>query len=133
MKYMLLMQFSQESAGFPPITEWTQDELKGHIAFMGDVEKRIATLGKLIDAQGLDMPDTARVVRAGKGGETVVTDGPFPETKEFLAGYWVVEVPTPEAAYGLAAYISTAPGPGGRPLNMPIHVQPVISLPDSEA
>ncbi|MHA6764310.1 YciI family protein [Streptacidiphilus sp. PAMC 29251] len=130
---MLLMQFSQESAGFPAITEWTQDELQAHIAFMGGVLKKIPEYGQLIDAQGLDMPDKARIVRAGSGGETVVTDGPYPETKEFLAGYWVVEVPTPEAAYGLAAYISTAPGPGGRPLNMPIHVQPVISLPDFQS
>ena len=133
MKYMLLMQFSQESAGFPPITEWTQDELQAHIGFMGGVEKRIGTLGKLIDAQGLDMPDTARIVRAGKDGETLVTDGPFPETKEFLAGYWVVDLPSAETAYELAAFISTAPGPGGRPLNMPIHVHPVIDLPDPGA
>ncbi len=130
MKYMLLMQFSQESAGFPPITEWTQDELKAHIGFMGEVEKKIGTLGKLIDAQGLDMPSAARIVRAGSGGEALVTDGPFPETKEFLAGYWVVDLPSAETAYELAAYISTAPGPGGRPLNMPIHVQPVIELPE---
>jgi hypothetical protein len=129
MKYMLLMQFSQESAGFPPITEWTPDEIKGHIGFMQEVEEKLPAYGKLIDAQGLDMPDKARIVRAGSGGEALVTDGPFPETKEFLAGYWIVEVPTPEKAYELAAYISTAPGPGGRPLNMPIHVQPVIELP----
>ncbi|MFC1420339.1 YciI family protein [Streptacidiphilus cavernicola] len=130
---MLLMQFSQESAGFPPITEWSQDELKAHIGFMGGVIERIGTLGKLIDAQGLDMPNTARIVRAGGGGETLVTDGPFPESKEFLAGYWVVDLPSAETAYDLAAYISTAPGPGGRPLNMPIHVQPVISAPDLDA
>ena len=132
-KYMLLMQFSQESAGFPPITEWTQDEIQAHIGFMGDVEKRIATLGTLVDAQGLDMPHTARIVRAGSGGEPLVTDGPFPETKEFLAGYWVVDLPDPETAYELAAFISTAPGPGGRPLNMPIHVHPVLALPDTGA
>ncbi|MFC1407976.1 YciI family protein [Streptacidiphilus sp. N1-12] len=133
MKYMLLMQFSQESAGFPPITDWTKDELQAHIAFMGGVEKRISETGRLIDAQGLDMPDKARIVRAGSSGEPLVTDGPFSETKEFLAGYWVVDLPSPESVYELAAYISTAPGPGGRPLNMPIHVQPVLDAPDLPA
>jgi hypothetical protein len=131
-KYMLLMQFSQESAGFPSIDEWAPDEFQAHIAFMGSVEKRVAELGQLIDAQGLAMPDQARIVRAGSSGEPLVTDGPYPETKEFLAGYWVVDLPSPETAYELAAFISTAPGPGGRPLNMPIHVHPVIGLPDME-
>jgi hypothetical protein len=127
---MLLMQFSQASAGFPGIETWTQEELGAHIGFMKQVEGRIAERGKLIDAQGLAMPDQARIVRAGDGGEPVVTDGPYPETKEFLAGFWIIEVPDAERAYEIAAYISTAPGPGGRPLNMPIHVHPVMEAPE---
>ncbi|WP_042399159.1 YciI family protein [Streptacidiphilus carbonis] len=130
MKYMLLMQFSQVSADFPPLNTWSQDEVAAHITFMRDADTEIAARGKLIDAQGLASPDQARIVRAGAdGGPAVITDGPYPETKEFLAGYWIVDCPTPEAAYDLAAYLSTAPGPGGRPLNMPIHVQPVMDAP----
>lgn len=134
MKYMLLMQFSQVSAGFPSMDQWTQDEIAAHIAFMRDADEEIAARGKLIDAQGLASPDQARIVRAGAdGGAAVITDGPYPETKEFLAGFWIVDCPTADAAYDLAAYLSTAPGPGGRPLNMPIHVQPVLdSVPVNE-
>jgi hypothetical protein len=133
MKYMLLMQFSQDSAGFPPLDQWTKDEIAAHIAFMRNADKEIAARGKLIDAQGLAGPEQARIVRAGTdGGPAVVTDGPYPETKEFLAGYWILDCPTAEAAYDLAAYLSTAPGPGGRPLNMPIHVQPVLDAPPGE-
>ena len=129
MKYMLLMQFSQVSAGFPSMDQWTRDEIAAHIAFMRDADKEIAARGRLIDAQGLASPDQARIVRAGADGSAVITDGPYPETKEFLAGYWLVDCPTPDAAYDLAAYLSTAPGPGGRPLNMPLHVQPVLDAP----
>jgi hypothetical protein len=66
-----------------------------------------------------------KVVRAGKDGAPI-TDGVFPESKEFLAGYWVVDVETPKRAYVIAARASAAPGPGGVPLNMPIEVRPVM-------
>ena len=62
-------------------------------------------------------------MRAGKDG-VPITDGVFPESKEFLAGYWIVDVDTPERAYAIAAQASAAPGPGGTPLNMPIEVRP---------
>jgi hypothetical protein len=127
MKYMLLMQFSAETAGFPPITTWTADEVKAHIEFMHEVNTKFTDAGELVDAQGLAMPDAAKIVRAGDGGAPVVSDGPFPESKEFLAGWWIVDCETPERAVELAAYISTAPGPGGRPLNMPIEVRQVMS------
>ena len=64
-------------------------------------------------------------MRAGKAGEPL-TDGVFPEAKEFLAGYWIVDVETPQRAYAIAARASAAPGPGGAPLNMPIEVRPVM-------
>jgi hypothetical protein len=72
-------------------------------------------------------------VRAGKNGVPAVTDGPFPETKEFLAGYWIVEVDNPERAYEIAAKASAAPGPGGAPLLMPIEVRQVMGTPLSDA
>ena len=61
-----------------------------------------------------------------------ITDGVFPETKEFLAGYWIVDVETPQRAYAIAAEASAAPGPGGKPLNMPIEVRAVMSGPPPE-
>ncbi|WP_444950515.1 YciI family protein [Micromonospora ureilytica] len=132
MKYMLLMQFSAAGTDFPGIDTWTQDEVRAHIAFMGEVNAKLTAAGEWVDAQGLGGPQQARIVRAGEGGTPVVTEGPFAETKEFLAGFWVVDCESPQRAVELAAYISTAPGPGGRPLNMPIEVHPVMSAPPQE-
>ena len=132
MKYMLLMQFSGQTADFPPIGTWSPEELQAHIAFMGDVNRKLTDAGELVDAQGLAMPEQARIVRAGSAGEAVVTEGPFPETKEFLAGYWIVDCDTPQRAVEVAAHVSAAPGPGGAPLNMPIEVRPVMSAPPQE-
>jgi hypothetical protein len=72
------------------------------------------------------------VVRAGKNGMPAVTDGPFAEAKEFLAGYWIVDVESPERAYEIAAQGSAAPGTGGAPLNMPIEVRQVMSGPPAD-
>ena len=72
------------------------------------------------------------MVRAGKDGAPEVTDGVFPEAKEFLAGYWIVDVESPERAYEIAARASAAPGPGGAPMNMPIEVRQVMSGPPEE-
>ena len=74
----------------------------------------------------------ARIVRAGKGGAPEVTDGPFAEAKEFLAGYWIVQVDTPEQAYAIAARASAAPGQGGKPMNMAIEVREVPSGPPAD-
>ncbi|UNO43489.1 YciI family protein [Streptomyces sp. MST-110588] len=131
MKYMLLMQFS-EKTGIPPISTWSSQEVQAHIAFMRETNQRLSDAGELVDAQGLAMPETARIVRARGGGEPVVTEGPFPETKEFLAGYWIVECDGPGRAVELAASVSAAPGPGGTPLNMPIEVREVLSGPPGE-
>ena len=87
--------------------------------------------GELIGGEGLAPPGQARIVRTGKGGVPAVTDGPFPESKEFLAGFWIVEVDRPERAYEIAAKASSAPGPGGKPLIIPIEVREVMSAPPS--
>ncbi|MEU4780123.1 YciI family protein [Micromonospora sp. NPDC023633] len=129
---MLLMQFSAAGTDFPPIDTWTPEEIRAHIGFMGEVNAKLAADGEFVDGQGLAGPAQAKIVRAGAGGAPVVTEGPFAETKEFLAGYWIVDCDSPERAVELAARISTAPGPGGRPLNMPIEVHPVMSAPPQE-
>ncbi|MDN3354047.1 YciI family protein [Actinomadura sp. DC4] len=129
---MMLMQFSAAQTDFPGIDSWSAEELQAHIAFMRDTNEKLAASGEFVDAQGLAMPDQARIVRADGGRAPVVSDGPFPETKEFLAGWWIVDCETPERAIELAATVSAAPGPGGRPLNMPIEVRPVMSVPSPE-
>jgi hypothetical protein len=94
--------------------------------------KELKDAGELVGAEGLALPAEARVVRAGKGGAPEVTDGPFPEAKEFLAGYWIVECDSKERAYEIAARASSAPGKGGVPLNMPIEVREVMSAPPGD-
>ena len=86
---------------------------------------------QLVGIEPLTAPDQAKLIRAGKDG-TPITDGVFPEAKEFLAGYWIVDVDSPERAYQLAAEASAAPGPGGVPLNMAIEVREVMSGPSKD-
>lgn len=124
MKYILMMNtMKANSGGFPG---WSKQDLQAHIAFMMQLNKDLRQRGELVSAEGLTFPDQAKLVRAGKDGAPV-TDGIFPESKEFLAGYWIVDAATPERAYEIAAKASAAPGPGGVPLNMPIEVRPILS------
>ena len=128
MKYILMMNTMKAGHGVP---SWAQKDLLAHIAFMKGVDKELRESAELVSAEGLAFPDQARLVRAGKDG-TPITDGVFPESKEFLAGFWIVDVESPERAYAIAAKVSAAPGPGGAPLNMPIEVRPVMSAPPPE-
>lgn len=126
MKYMLMMNtMKANSEGFPG---WSGDDVRAHIAFMLSLNKDLRESGELVSAEGLSFPEQAKMVRAGKNG-IPVTDGVFPESKEFLAGYWILNVDSPERAYAIAARISAAPGRGSEPLNMPIEVRPVMSGP----
>ncbi|WP_438013700.1 YciI family protein [Sorangium sp. So ce315] len=129
MKYMLMM--NTPHGGPYQVASWPQKDLHAHIAFMKSFHKKLTDSGELVAAEGLAGPEQAKLVRAGKDG-TPITDGVFPETKEFLAGYWIVEVDTPERAYEIAAEASAAPGPGGAPLNMGIEVREVMSGPPQD-
>jgi hypothetical protein len=93
--------------------------------------KGLTQSGEFVDAQGLSLPEEARIVRA-TGGAPAVTDGPYAEAKEFLAGFWLIDVETTERAYEIAGQISAAPGKGGAPLNMPIEVRQVMCAPPSD-
>jgi len=128
MKYILLMNTMKAGAG---IESWAQKDIQAHIAYMMGLNKELRASGELVSAEGLAWPDQARLVRAGKDG-TPVTDGVFPESKEFLAGYWIVDVETPDRAYAIAARASAAPGTGGAPLNMPIEVRQIMSAPPED-
>ncbi|HYL46471.1 MAG TPA: YciI family protein [Candidatus Limnocylindrales bacterium] len=129
MKYILMMNTMKAgSQGFPG---WPSKDLQAHIAFMINLDKELKESGELVSAEGLSFPDQAKLVRAAEDG-TPITDGVFPESKEFLAGYWIVDVKSAERAYQIAARISAAPGPGGAPMNMQIEVRPVMSAPPSD-
>ena len=120
MKYILLM--TGRSEGVESYLAWSQKDRDAHMAVLARIAKELTASGEFVATQGLAGPQEARVVRGERGGMPV-TDGVLPESKEFLLGYWIVEVATPERAYAIAGQISAAPGPGGVPTNMPIEVR----------
>jgi hypothetical protein len=120
MKYILLM--AAPKAGVDTYRAWSKQDIDTHMAGLKTLAKDLSESGELVAEQGLTGPDEAMMVRGQKNGMPV-TDGIFPESKEFLLGYWIVDVATPERAYALAARLSTVPGPGGVPTNMPIEVR----------
>ncbi|MGA7170615.1 MAG: YciI family protein [Candidatus Sulfotelmatobacter sp.] len=128
MKYILMMNTMKAGHGVP---SWPKKDLQAHIAFMMGLNKELHERGELVSAEGLSFPDQAKLVWAGEDGRPI-TDGVFPESKEFLAGFWIIDVDSAERAYDIAAQISAAPGPGGAPLNMPIELRPVMSAPPPE-
>ncbi len=128
MKFMLMMH-APRGKGDWAVANWPPEDIKAHINFMMRLNKDLKESGTLVGAEGLAAPGEARVVRAKKGGGPEVTDGPFPEAKEFLAGYWIVDVESPQQAYEIAGRASAAPGPGGASMSIPIEVRQVMSAP----
>lgn len=132
MRFMLMQNYGPVESGCAPMTEWSPAEIKAHIEFQHALNAELARRGELVDAQGLAGPELAKFVVWDGSGVPVVTDGPFPEAKELLAGYRLVDVETTERAIEIAAQASAAPGPGGLAIRQPIEVRHVLSAPDPE-
>jgi hypothetical protein len=120
MKYILLM--SGTKAGVDTYRAWSKKDIDGHMAVLASINRELTQSGEFVATQPLAAPHEAKLVHGVKNGMPI-TDGIFPESKEFLLGYWIVDVATPERAYEIAGRISAAPGPGGIPTNMPIEVR----------
>ena len=120
MKYILLM--SGTRAGVEGYHAWSKQDIEAHMAVLHRINKDLTASGEFVATQPLAEPSKAKIVRGEKNG-VPVTDGIFPESKEFLLGYWIVDVASAERAYAIAGQISAAPGPGGKPTNMPIEVR----------
>ncbi len=129
-KYLLMMNYYVE--GVVPIGEWAPEDIKAHIQFQNDLGQELTERGEFVDGQGLAEPDTAKFVTYSGEGSPVVTDGPFAEAKEFLAGYWMVDVESEARAIEIAAKASAAPGPDGRPLGQRFEVRALMAAPDVE-
>ncbi len=125
MKYILMM--NTPGQGPYEIDRWPRRDVEAHLAYWKALNEGLARAGELVTVQALTDPSQAKRVRADAEGRPI-TDGVFPEAKEFLAGYWIVDVESAERAYEIAARASAAPGPGGAPLNMPIEVRQVMTL-----
>jgi len=128
MKYMLMMNTPRD--GYAKYMSWPKPLIAANTDFMRAFAGKLAASGELVSAMGLASPVQAKLVRAGGDGKPV-TDGVFPETKEFLAGYWIVQVGSAERAYEIAAEASTAPGMGDSPLM--IEVREVMSGPPKDS
>jgi hypothetical protein len=128
---MLMQNYGGVEGDCAPMYEWTPEEVAAHVQFQVTLNRQLEELGELIDAQGLAGPDEARFV-VSDGTTPLVTDGPFPEAKELLAGYRLVEVDSPERAVEIAAQISAAPGQAGVPIRQRIEVRQVMAVPDPE-
>jgi hypothetical protein len=127
---MLIMNSPKD--GYTQYMSWPRKILEANQAFMQQFTAKLKAAGELVGGEGLAAPDQARLVRAGKDGKPI-TDGVFPESKEFLAGYWIVDVDSPERAFAIAAEASTAPGapvrgPDGRMIeHLWIEVRQILS------
>ena len=133
MRFMLLQAYGGvELEGCRPMSEWAPEDVKAHIEFQHTLNLELLRLGELVDAQGLAGPDQAKFVVSDGTSAPVITDGPYPESKELLAGYRMVDVDTLNRAVEIAALSSAAPGPGGVPIQQQIEVRQVIGAPDPE-
>ena len=129
MKFMVQMNVKK---GPYQMEGWSEEDVKRMVGFMHDLNRDLKTKGQFVAAEGLVSPDQARIVKANDDGSPSVTDGPFAESKEFIAGYWIVDVQDADEAYRFAARVSSCPGPGGKPLNMPVEVRAVGSAPTTD-
>jgi hypothetical protein len=124
MKYILMM--NGRKADFEGYARWSKEDLQANVAFMRAFSKELKDSGVFVASEGLGWPNEARLVHADSNGEPV-TDGVFPESKEFLAGYWIIDVESPEQAFAIAARLSRAPAAGGKAGSMPVEVRQVLS------
>jgi hypothetical protein len=130
MRFLLLQNYPGTDGagtdGVAPMASWPAEDVEAHLKFQSELNRRLTELGELVDVQSLTGPDRARFVTSDGTGRAVVTDGPFPEFKELLAGFRIVDVESEARAIEIAAEVSAAPGLGGRPIGQQIEVRPVM-------
>ena len=131
MRFMLLQNYAATEVATEPIWNWAPEDAKAHIDFQVKLNEELAERGELVEAQALTGPEQAKFVVHDGVSAPVVTDGPFPEAKELLAGYRMIDVESLDRAMEIAARASAAPGPGGVPIKTPIEVREVMGAPAS--
>ncbi|MEO9224377.1 MAG: YciI family protein [Acidimicrobiales bacterium] len=129
-KYLLLKHYrgGPEAPGFPPMDQWTPEEVDAHIRFQKDVVRKFTETGEMVDAQGLSA-DGNWVRYGGPDAGPDVLDGPFPESKELVAGWFMIDVESEARAHEIAAYASSAPGPRGEPIYEWLEVRQILGAP----
>ncbi len=130
MKYLMLKHYrgsAPSPLACPPMDQWTPDEISAHVQFMDDFAKRLESTGEFVDGQALSPEGT--FVRYDGEGRPPVTDGPFAETKDLIAGWMVIDVSSYDRAIELAGELSAAPGAGGKPIHEWLEVRPFLTEP----
>ncbi|WP_405801947.1 YciI family protein [Streptomyces sp. NBC_01506] len=138
MKYLMMVQGSQ--ADYDAMTgkanehgaTWNEKDIQAMFAFMGEINNDLAESGELVSANGLSAPSQTRHVGVDKDGKPVITDGPYGETKELLAGYWVLDCASLERVTEIAARVAACPQPEGVPVH-PVVIRPIQEGPDVDA
>ena len=132
MRYMIMMDYGGVESACESMDRWTPEELEAHFAFQMALQAELVERGEFVDGQGLASPDQAKFVVSDGINPPVVTDGPYPEGKELLAGYWLVDVDSLDRALEFAGQASAAPAQGGLPIKQRMEVREVMSAPPSE-
>jgi hypothetical protein len=130
-RYLLAVTF-EPGADETPMDEWKPEEVAAHLDYYRALNEELVASGELVEHEVLAGPDVAKIVTSD-GTAPVVTDGPFQEFKEWLAGYQIVDVESEARALEIAARVSAVPGPGGVPTQQPIQVRRVMDQGPSDA
>lgn len=130
-RYLLAVDF-RGGVVETPMSEWKPEEITAHLDYYKALHRELVASGELVDSQILTGPELAKIVTSDGRSAPVVTDGPFQEYKEWLAGYQIVDVESEERAIEIAAKVSAVPGPGGVPLEQPIQVRQVMDRAPSD-
>jgi len=132
MRFMLLQNYGPTAGTTVPMTEWEPADVDAHIAFQVALNEELTKSGELVDANGLAGPEQAKFVVSDGKSAPVITDGPYPESKELLAGYRLIDVESLERALEIAARASAAPGKDGEPIRDSIEVREVLGAPATD-
>ena len=124
-RYLLVVNF-EGGVVETPMEEWKPEEITAHLDYYKALGRALVESGERVESEVLAGPDLAKIVTSDGVNAPVVTDGPFQEFKEWVAGYQIVDVESEERAIEIAAKISAVPGPGGVPIQQPIHVRQVM-------
>jgi hypothetical protein len=124
-RYLLVVNF-EGGVVETPMEEWKPEEITAHLDYYKALHQELVSSGELVQSEVLAGPDLAKIVTSDGLTAPVVTDGPFQEFKEWLAGYQIVDVESEERAIEIATKISAVPGPGGAATQQPIQVRQVM-------
>lgn len=131
-KYLLLKHYrGGPPADFAPMDQWTPEEVNAHVQYMRDFAAKLQETGEFVSADALAPEGT--FVRYGGEGRPAVTDGPFVETKDLIAGWMAIDVDSYERAVELTGELSAAPGKDGKPIYEWIELRPFMSEPPTTA